>query len=53
MAIEDGLPHNFVNRVGNITKAHDSWAASLAAVDGATEISRFNGKEINLIFTKG
>jgi hypothetical protein len=53
VAIEDGLPNTFAHKVKDITSAHDSWAASLAAVDGATEISRFNGEEINLIFTKG
>ena len=53
VAIEDGLPNTFVHRVKDITSAHDSWAASLAAVDDVTETARLNGEEINLIFTKG
>jgi hypothetical protein len=53
VAIEDGLPNTFAHKVKDITSAHNSWAASLAAVDDVTETARLNGEEINLIFTKG
>ena len=53
VAIEDGLPNTFAHKVKDITSAHNSWAASLAAVDDVTKIARSNGEEINLIFTKG